>query len=214
MAPGLGHDGPDTPDDGGRALHARLLAGDPTAPSDLVCLYLAPLIAWLLRTHAGHDPELLETVAADLLLDVGIRPTQYDPDRLSLFAYLRMAARGDVRNAEEKERRRAAHQISLDDVEVRLPARNSWWTSEADPADEVIAMLGRERVLAIRGQFDDRDWECVLLLLDGERRAEPYAALLGLRDRPREEQAAEVKRTKDRLKKKLQRMWRRQADDA
>jgi hypothetical protein len=157
---------------------------------------------------------MLESIATDLLLDVGTRPEQYDPDRLSLFAYLRMAARGDVSNALEKEQRRTAHYVSWENVEIGTHARNSTWTSAADPADEVIEALDREKVLAMREQFNDRDWECVLLLLDGERRTEPFAVALGLQDRPKGQQALEVKRAKDRLKKKLQRRWRGQDDDA
>jgi hypothetical protein len=214
MEPGFGQGVRGAADDVGRAHHARLIDRDPTAPSDLVVSYLSPLVDWLLRTYPRHDGALLETVAIDLLLDVGRRPEQYDPDRLSLFAYLRMAARRDVTNALEKERRRAAHQVPWEDVELRPPARNSTWTSASDPADAVIEVLDREKVLAMREQFDDRDWACVLLILDGERHPEPFAALLGLHDRPREEQGREVKRAKDRLKKKLRRLWSRQDDDA
>lgn len=214
MKPGLGQGVHGVSDDAGRSLHARLLARDPTAPSDLVSSYLQPLVEWLLRTYAGRDPAMLESIAIDLLLDVGERPEQYDPDRLSLFAYFRMAARGDVSNALAKEQRRTAHHVSWENVEIGLQARNSTWTSAADPADEVIEALDREKVLAMREQFNDRDWECVLLLLDGERRTEPFAGALGLQDRPREQQALEVKRTKDRLKKKLQRRWQGQDDDA
>src|SRR5205823_2519087 len=117
MKPGFGHGVRGVANDAGHALHARLMRGDPTAPSDLVDCYLPPLVNWLLRAFPRRDGALLETVAT-------------------------------------------------------------------------------------------------VLILDGERRTEPYAALFGLQDRPREEQAPEVKRAKDRLKKKLQRLWRRQDDDA
>ena len=35
----------------------------------------------------------------DLILKLGREPEKYDPDRGTLSAYLRMAARGDVKNA-------------------------------------------------------------------------------------------------------------------
>jgi len=80
MAPDSGHRLADVEDDGGRALHERLLRGEPTAPSDLANLYLEPLIGWL-RHHYPHDDEaLLDTVAITLILKVGKEPAQYDPE--------------------------------------------------------------------------------------------------------------------------------------
>lgn len=155
----------------------------------------------------------METVAIDLMLAVGRRPAQYDPERLSLSAYLRMAARGDVKNALERERRRIRRQIPLDDVELRAPVRNSPWTSASDPAGVVVDALADARLAALREQFVGRDREVVDLMLDGERRTEVFADVLGLRDRPLDEQVREVKRTKDRLKKRMQRTWQRMSGD-
>ncbi|HZO32286.1 MAG TPA: hypothetical protein VFH48_40545, partial [Chloroflexota bacterium] len=135
MAPDSGHRLADVEDDGGRALHERLLRGEPTAPSDLANLYLEPLIGWL-RHHYPHDDEaLLDTVAITLILKVGKEPAQYDPDRSTLSTYLRMAARGDVKNARQSGRRRAARQVPLENVELRSPTRNRAWVSAADPAE-------------------------------------------------------------------------------
>jgi hypothetical protein len=213
MEPGRGHRATEWDDDGGRALHARLLQQDPTATVDLAETYLSPLVEWLRRTFSERDDTLLETVAADLILKLGMQPEQYDPACSTLSAYLRMAARGDVKNARDKEHRRSQHLVSLADVEVHQPARNSEWSGASDPADAVIGALDHEKVLAMREHFDERDWACVMLQLDGERRTAPYALVLGLRDRTRDEQEREVKRVKDRLKKRLQRVWRRMYGD-
>lgn len=213
MGPGSEHRATDLEDDGGRALHARLLRGEPTAPSDLATVYLQPLVDWLHRTFRREDEALLETVAIELILKVGRAPDRYDPDRSALSAYLRMAARRDVQNALQRERRRTARQISLDDVELSAPARNREWASASDPADAVIEAFDRERLLALREHFSAQDWEVVLLRIERERRTERYAAVLGLRDRPPIEQEREVKRVKDRVMKRLRRLWKKRYGD-
>jgi hypothetical protein len=200
--------------DADRALHLRLLSRDPTATSDLVVSYLEPLTAWLRSTFPREDDALLETVATDLLLSVGERPEQYDPDRLSLMSYLHMAARGDVRNARESEHRHTRRHSPLEDVELRPPARNSQWAIASDPADTVLAALDDgDTVLAMRHHFDETEWEVVQMVLDGERRTVEFARVLSLHDLPRAAQVREVKRAKDRLKKRLQRLWRKRPDD-
>ena len=84
-----------------RALHARLLAGDPFAPSALADAYLAPLVARLARAYPREDPHLVETAAIDAVLDTAEHPARYDPARGSLGTYLWVAAKGDLRNARQ-----------------------------------------------------------------------------------------------------------------
>lgn len=191
-----------------RDLHARLVRGDPTAPSDLAVRYLDPLLTSLRRAFPRVDDQMLETKAHDLILDLGERPAQYNPDRRSLAGYLLMAARGDVRNALKSEQPRASRIVPLEDVELRPPSRNTPWLESADPADIVAEAASSERVAAVRGHFDDQEWEVVQLIGEGERRSEVFAEVLGLQSRPREERDREVKRVKDRLKKRVQRVWR------
>ena len=197
--------------DDDRALHARLIRRDPTAPSDLAVAHLEPLVGALRRAFPrgrfpAADDALLETVAHDLILDLAERPEQYDPDRGGLAAYLRMAARRDVLNAVEKEHRRARRLAPLEDVELSAPARNREWTGAADPADALARAVDPATIASARGEFDTVEWEVVQLMADGERRTPIFAQILGLADRPPPEQEREVKRVKDRLKKRLQRL--------
>lgn len=191
-----------------RALHCRLVAGDPTAPTDLAERYLGPLLAWLRRCHPREDDALLSDIATDLILDLGERPERYDADKRSLTGYLRMAANRDVLNARQSEHRRVAHLAPLARVELQPPARNSTQAGTSDPADTVADAPDDERIRAMRTHFNDRDWAVAELQLEGERSTARYAAVLGLADRPEEEQKREVKRAKDRVKKRLQRVWR------
>src|SRR5438128_2056849 len=79
-------------------LHQRLLAGDPTAPNDLAVAYLEPLVAWLGEADARAPLEVHIEAAEDALLALIRNPHSYSSDLQTLEVYLRMSARGDVRN--------------------------------------------------------------------------------------------------------------------
>jgi RNA polymerase sigma-70 factor (ECF subfamily) len=196
---------PPTPDD--RALHDRLLARDPVAPSDLAEAHLEPLFRWLRRQFASVDPDTLEGIAVDLILSLAERPEQYKPDRLSLAGYLRMAARGDVRNALRSRREQSRHLTSLADVELAQVAGNAAIEGPANPADVVAAGESLDPAVTelLRSSFTPAEWPIVQLMLEGERRTAVYARQLGLAG-SEIEQAREVKRVKDRLQKRLQRL--------
>jgi hypothetical protein len=209
MEPGSEQQAADLADDGGRALHARLLRGDPTAPSDLAKIYLDPLATWLHQTFPRDDDAMLESIAIDLMLSLAEHPERYDPDKLSLSSYLRMAARGDVKNERDSARRRAAHHAPLEDVELRPPARNSRWANASDLAGRVADALDDERLAAVFEHFAGQEREVVELMVDGERRNDVFAEVLGLKAWPRDTRDREVKRVKDRVKKRMQRIWRK-----
>ena len=72
-------------------------------------------------------------------------------------------------------------------------------------ARDVVAEIYTKKVQdEIDELFDDpKDRRMVELILDGERSTEAFAAVLGLESLPIEQQRSEVKRNKDRLKKRL-----------
>lgn len=187
-----------------RALHARLLDGDPTASADLALAHLAPLTRWLQARFPRQDAHLLESIAIDLVLGLAEHPWRYDPEQLGLAAYLRMAARRDVLNALRRPRRAEPLEV----VELAQRAGNSLVDGPADPADLVAqtAPLSPDALAMVRASFDDRDWAAVQLMLEGERRTAAYAPLAGVVDLTELEQARAVKRLKDRLQKRLQRL--------
>lgn len=188
------------------ALHARLLARDPTAPSDLAVRHLELLTSWLLRTVRDLDPHVVEEIAIDLILSVAERPEQYDPEKSPLATYLRMAASGDVRNKRVSLGRRARHEMSDDDVELAARVRNI--PMDADDAVETLARRERESRLAtaIRDRCNEEEWQVLLLMMDRERHTSAFAAILGVTHLSELEQAREVKKVKDRLTKRLRRL--------
>lgn len=196
-----------------RALHQRLLDGDPVASSDLAVAYLDWLAAWLARTNPRDERHLCDTAAEDAILGLSKRPAAYDPERLGLEAYLRMAATRDLQNLRSRERRHSRHRADLDAVELSPDAGKYLWDEAGDPARIVERReeaMANETVLAPRlaaareGLSEAEAW-ALELLRQGERKTAPYAAALGITHLPLAEQRQQVKRVKDKLKKRLER---------
>lgn len=200
--------GPLLPANDDRALHARLLSRDPTAPSDLARGHLDGLVRRLHAHFPQVDDHLVQDVAITLILSLAQRPEQYDPNRSPLASYLRMAASGDLKNALRSEQRRSRRLVALADVELAHPTGNSFVESPTDPAELVAAAeFAESHTMALfRSQFDPLEREFVQLYLDGERRTPAFAAVLGIEHWAPAEQAREVKKVKDRLLKRLRRL--------
>jgi hypothetical protein len=94
-------------DAAGRALHERLLAGDPTASTDLVRAYQHGLTVWLSRyTHA--DPRDCRTAARNAIRALSRHPESYQPDRQRLAVYLRVSAVSDLKGVSHRDRQSAS----------------------------------------------------------------------------------------------------------
>ncbi len=181
-------------------LHERLLGGDVTAPAEIAERFAPALVTHLQRRFPNlYDPHLVETAADDALLDYLRRPQQFDPRRLSLSAYLGMAARGDLLNA-LRERRAEARRVALDDPAMDIELERLDEVSVEEQVARLASPLWR-RLHALLP--DPADHEIVLLMMEGERSTAAYAEVLGLSQHPAADQADHVKRHKDRLRKFL-----------
>jgi RNA polymerase sigma-70 factor, ECF subfamily len=192
----------------GADLHAALLAGDVTAPARIAEAFMPPLVE---RTGVGFgslgDPHLVATAVEDALISYFERPGQYDPTRLDLFGYLYMSARGDLLNMVSKSRREPAV-LRLGDVELAPDSQEQTidLPDDTNVEDEVLLRLSSvwQQLVALFPQ--PKDQEMVRLLIDRERDTEAYATVLGILEWPEDERAREVKRHKDRLKKRILRL--------
>ncbi len=196
----------------GKELHRRLIGGeDARVTAEIAEAFLPELRRALSKRFFNlPDPHLVETVAEDTLLKYFRNPEKFNPARSSLIAYLYMDARGDLLNLLESSRK---------DVELFLPV------SEYEPratvaGDDPETLLIEEEIRkldegspivrrAMAKTADGRDRELLELMMYGVRETEVYARALGIEDQPQREQAAIVKRHKDRLKKALRRAIRR-----
>lgn len=193
-------------------IHRRVLAHDPTAFAELCEVALPHLVAFLSEAFPQQDAHLRETVAIDLLLGYQSKPQQYDAARLSLFAYLRMAARYDMLNEIDRQRRHEGRLTDLNDrrVELGLPDRNTeqndafeeWLREQTErPLGEIVQALGVD--------LSATDEQVLMLMLSGERRSAAYVEVLGIAHLDEAAQRREVKRAKDRILKKLRRLGKR-----
>lgn len=186
-----------------RQIHARLLAGDPVASTELAEAAWKRLVEKIEKRHPRlKDSDFLRDAATDALISYIKNPSQFDPAKQSLFGFLIMAAEGDLRNALAKAARRKRREIAVADVE--LASAGGKGRAEAPGMD---ARLEAEQLRdEIRELFKDpRDRRALELLIDGERSTRAFARVWGLEGLPAKEQAREVKRHKDRVKKMLQR---------
>ncbi len=190
-----------------RALHARLVAGDPTAPSDLIDTHLPRLMDRLRRKFPRMDPWDLEEIAMGSVTRIAMEPTRYDPARSALGTYLYLDASRDALNAIARTKRRAEHEISLEAVELSAPTRNTLATDKGDPEARLVGKENERMTQAwLVKHFDQMDRELVQLVYAGERRTETFARALGIDHLPLPEQRRRVKRHKDRINARLRRL--------
>jgi hypothetical protein len=190
----------------GLALHQRLASGERSASADVCVAYLDSLVAWLQSCRPWVDSDLVQSAAHDALFDYVQHPQKYQPEQSDLAAYLRMLAEGDLLNLQRKEGRHNREKMPLESVELGEEA-GKLNGREEEPAillerQETVAGLWR-MVENIRALCEPRERAVLDLMVEGERRTQVYAGVLGLEDRPPAEQEREVKRVKDCLKKRL-----------
>lgn len=200
-----------TADDELLALHQALLDGDVTAPARLA-EQLLPLLVAKLRPAWTEltDPQILESAIGFSVAKYLRNPETYDPGGKSLMNYLAMDVGGDVKNELKKRRPIAVSDEVLEQelVEVGIRDRNLTAEDEAldglDPLDLPHETMDVARRLL--AQLSLRDRELAQLVVDEVRSYEVWADKLGITHLPLGEQTREVKRNKDRIKKKLERM--------
>ncbi len=192
----------------GLRLHRRLLERDPVAPADFAVAFLNPLIAWLQATNSGVDPMACEEAAGEAIVRFLNNLTGYDPQRLGVEVFLRMAAQRDLQNLLRKERRHQQNRRDWNVVEQAF-ADGKYLGRDDDPSLPLQIEEARQRQTlpdAVWQQMSDAErgvWEQMQL---GERRHSVFAAIIGVTHLPAAEQRREVKRVKDRLKKRKQRV--------
>jgi DNA-directed RNA polymerase specialized sigma24 family protein len=202
-------------DQDGLQLYGRLKSGDKTTSADIAAAYLDPLIDWLIGTNPTLHPHDCCEAADEAILSLLRNPDGYDPLKLGLFAFLQMSAQGDLKNllARERRHRRRCQQLSI--VELGEDA-GKYSGADDDPSfNLLLAEAEAESVPAEVGDgLSEVEKRVLELMLAGERHTEAYAAVMGISDLPVEEQRREVKRVKDRLKKRLERCRQGAGDDS
>ncbi|MCY3664748.1 MAG: hypothetical protein OXH81_03745 [Gemmatimonadetes bacterium] len=184
-------------------IHKRLCEGDLTAFAELAEEVMESLVEKLSRKYPNlRDPDLPTEAVADALMDYSKRPEQFDPTQRGLFGFLVMAAEGDLKNALARSARRRDKEIQLEPVEVDECGGNT-----IDRTSELDERIDFERIQDSLNELldDPKDRAVVKLMMEGERATEVFAQVLELEALSEDQQRTEVKKNKDRIKKRLQR---------
>ncbi|MGE0539377.1 MAG: hypothetical protein AB7R89_04290 [Dehalococcoidia bacterium] len=150
-----------------------------------------------------RDEHMITDAVLRAVLTFVEHPERYDPTKLKIMDYLRMSAKGDLRNLMARERKHSSRRAPLDAVDLQRSVGNEPQEPASLPAGVSQDLLLRR----LRERFPDpRDQRAVRLILDGAKKNEEFARIYNLGDLPLAEQRVIVKRHKDRLKKAMKRM--------
>jgi len=184
-------------------LHRRLLTGDRIASEEVVRLLHASLTQEVSAQFRQTDQHIIWDGVIDAILDYCAQPQQFDAERgVSLKRFLRLAARRNVMNILRGEQRR----------KVREEAAGHVWvvsSVELNPAvgnllqKEEPTQRHRQQTALTNALQNPNDQQLLALRLQGVRRTEAFAEILGITHLPIEMQRREVKRAKDRIDKML-----------
>lgn len=195
------------------SLHQRLMEGDPVAPSLLAETYLNPLITWLTTKNRTIAADFIEEAAGEALISLIKNPQSFVPSRTlaltPLFSFLTLSAQRDLQNLLQREQRHRRGRVCLNDVELSLLARNDLGeTNETASSLEVreeAAKANQDVLTRVREGLTEGELSALEMLLQGERKTAPYARALGIEHMTKTECKAAVKKTKDKLKKRIER---------
>lgn len=188
-----------------RRIHRQLLSDDPTAPAQLARVYLEPLVAHLrARFPDVRDYDLLYDAAADAILNYAEKPSTYDPQKRGLFGYLKMSARGDLLNALDRESRR--RNVELDAADRNRLQEDDEEEHSGEKSPEALARSDESMRRVYEALPDIRDRRMLHLMMDEVRETRMFAEVLGIEDKDEAAQRQIVKKNKDRIKKRIQRM--------
>lgn len=192
----------------GLRLYHDLCNNIATAPADFAAAYLPPLLAWLQERNRRIPDDFCEEAAHLAIVSFVQNPSRYDPNQLGVAAYLRMSARGDLRNLLQSEGRHHDRRVPWKVVEDS-PDAGKYLGRDDDPSfrlrlaeEQGPNERAYEVVLASCNEIERRVLE---LMRRGEKRTSVYAKVMGLGDQPKAEQRREVKKMRDRLEKRLDR---------
>ncbi|VTR93588.1 Uncharacterized protein OS=Roseiflexus sp. (strain RS-1) GN=RoseRS_2252 PE=4 SV=1 [Gemmata massiliana] len=184
-------------EDDGRRIYAELMSVSTLcAQNEFAVAYLQPVCDFLAREFSHTPEDVRHTAATEAVLNVIRHPERYDPTRLPIAAYLRMAARRDMLTLLARDGRRRAREIPLATVEEPSTGQNK----RVEQADELV--WSDPRIVAVVDSFTPSERITFELLRVGERQTHAYARALGW-DEERPDLEVAVKRVKDRVKVRL-----------
>jgi hypothetical protein len=180
-------------------LHARTRLGEDDAREQLLVRALPELERRLQLRFRRASRDLVVNAVEDALLDYMSDPGRFDMTRdVPLGAFILRAASRNLINSLASERRRH-------DREGRYASDAAAMMARYEPSDGPD--LSKITLSPDDVSSDGAERQAFELWRGGERRTEAFARVLGLADRSPVVQAREVKRFKDRLIKRIRRLF-------
>jgi RNA polymerase sigma-70 factor (ECF subfamily) len=147
---------------------------------------------------------MIADVLPDATADIPEQPTTPDAPFAQSDETAGRPSRRNLLDRLDAERRRRERES-----EYASHALLEKWSSEIDDIDVKHDLhVFEEEFRRSRWTANEAEERAFRLWLEGERQTQAFADALGLGDLPPEEQQREVKRFKDRLIKRLRRLWR------
>ncbi|MDI3315946.1 MAG: hypothetical protein QJR12_17240 [Mycobacterium sp.] len=188
-------------------LHDALVIGrDRSSAAHRMAQLLLPALQRRFARTELPDPHSVNSLIGLSIARYLHDPSRWQPERGPLLAFLWQDISGDIKNERDARARLRRHEVPDSDVvEVVGADRNvnveQKVLDDMDPFDMARSLTARAG--AHIASFDAQDRRLIELLADGVRSTSSYAEVLGIAHLPVAMQAKEVKRHKDRLKKKL-----------
>jgi hypothetical protein len=197
----------------GEKLHKLMVHEDVTAPALIATEILPQVMSDLKRRKPARrcDDDVLSDAICDAFLEYKDKPKRYDPIKLSLVAYLGLAAYRNLLNAKRDARTRLKYEnsVELPRVAGKIIVETS---DQAEEQERLLSLIpGKTMEEKIAGLLPDlMDQRICLLMLQGERSTVVFAKAVGMAESKDARQ--EIKRRKDRIKKVLERTRARLTD--
>ncbi|WP_276348832.1 hypothetical protein [Daejeonella sp. JGW-45] len=192
------------------ALHQAVTDRSDTALLKLYDLYgesiIRKLKSWYSKLAAKNDDSIPAAVN-EAFLGYYNNPATFNPQISSLERFLEMAAERDLKNDIEREKDQEGKENLPDGVELQA---NFWNSLKKDQTATDQRIIHKETIAAVDQELGlhfktDQDLTLAKMVLSRERETGPYAEVLEIGELTTEEQKAEVKKHKDRIKKILER---------
>lgn len=198
------------------ALHQALLGGSRVAPAKLAERLLSSVVPVLRKQLlSSYDIEdLLPAALGESIANYLKYPDRYDPSLGGLVPYVAMDARGDILNAlKRRSRWRSKEVASLenrDTLDVAFDPSDRNVNVEEEALDRVelfeVNAEQRERFEEELARFTHEERRVIELVTNNVRATSAYADALGLTHLPVDQQRREVKKWKDRVKRRMERI--------
>lgn len=177
-----------------REFCGRFERWDAAALGELARVLLPVLKRRLHRVYRRASADMVSDACVDAILDFGAHPERFDSTRgLPLDRFLQMAATRNLGNLLEADARRRHREAAYATQDGALGSRSMSFDDDV-----------RRRILSVVNEGTElkafAEW------LSGERRTASLAATLGLSHLSPREQRYEIKRFKDRVRRRVLRL--------